>query len=284
MINLKEESGILNKYIGEIKKYPILTREEEQKLAYTYRDTKSKDAFNKLINSNLRFVVKLAHEFKGYRRVNFLDLIQAGNLGLIKALNDFDPDKNIKFCSYALWWIRAYMHNLVQKNNSLIRFNRTATERKMFYQLNRIQDEMEAEGIVDADKKVAKKFKITVDKLKEIRLRMRGESSLSDPVRFTNDNGTEQITKIDTLEDENAISPEEAVSKQLDKEIVNNVLKRIKFSEREQCILDNRLLQENMTLAEIGHQFNISRERARQIEENLLNKLKNSFKDYEEMC
>src|SRR5688572_8623248 len=131
--------GTIDRYIAEINHYPVLTRAQELKLALAYRDTHDVKAGHQLVVSNLRFVVKIAHEYRGYG-LRLTDLIQEGNIGLMMAIKKFDPDKGYRVVSYAVWWIRAYMQNYVLKSWSLVKLGTTQAQRKLFFKLRAERD------------------------------------------------------------------------------------------------------------------------------------------------
>src|ERR1700739_851128 len=132
----------MERYLAEISNYPILSREEEYKLAMKYRKKKDLEAARKLITSNLRFVVKIANEYRGYG-LNLMDLIQEGNIGLMHAVKRFDPTKGYHLISYAVWWIRAYIHNYIIRTWSLVKLGTTQAQRKLFYKLRSAKHKMD---------------------------------------------------------------------------------------------------------------------------------------------
>ena len=136
-------AGSLAMYLAEINRYPLLTVDEEQRLARLYARNGDLDAAHKLVTSNLRFVVKVAYEYRSYG-FKMADLIQEGNIGLMKAVQKFDPDKGIRLISYAVWWIRAYIQNYILKSWSLVKLGTTQAQRRLFYQLNRAKRRVSA--------------------------------------------------------------------------------------------------------------------------------------------
>lgn len=285
MINTMElANGSLNIYLREIRKYPLLTPEEEYTLAKRYKETKDLVAAHKLITSNLRFVVKIALEYIHYN-VRLLDLIQEGNLGLIKALTKFDPDKGYRFISYAIWWIRAYIQSFILKTKSLVKIGTTQAQRKLFYSLNKAKKEILRLSGKDFDKSIdeneskliSEKLGVKVKDVIEMEKRL-GNSDVSFDAALSEDDDRTLLEKIASDEpnyDEKIIKEEEA-------NIVRSRLTEFlkKASDKERYIAYNRLMSDNpKTLEEIGEVFGITRERVRQIEERLKEKLRKEFAD-----
>src|SRR3954464_10059852 len=159
---LPSSTGSLAMYLAEINKYPLLTVDEEQRLARLYAKSGDLDAAHKLVTSNLRFVVKVAYEYRSYG-IRMADLIQEGNIGLMKAVEKFDPDKEIRLISYAVWWIRAYIQNYILKSWSLVKLGTTQAQRKLFFSLARTKRELEkmhASGEKLATAEIAKRLRV----------------------------------------------------------------------------------------------------------------------------
>ena len=175
-------SAIEAKYASEINRYPLLTREEEQELARLYKKTGSVRAAETLVTSNLRFVVKVSYEYRSYG-LKMSDLIQEGNLGLIKAVEKFDPDKDIRLISYAVWWIRAFIQNYILKSWSLVKLGTTQAQRKLFFSLARTRRELEK---IDSapngahkgtnENAIAKKLRVKPAEVLEMQQRMEGRA------------------------------------------------------------------------------------------------------------
>src|SRR5207302_11145097 len=140
--SLPSSNGSLAMYLAEINKYPLLTVDEEQRLARLYAKSGDLDAAHKLVTSNLRFVVKVTYEYRSYG-IKMADLIQEGNIGLMKAVQKFDADKGIRLISYAVWWIRAFIQNYILKSWSLVKLGTTQAQRKLFFSLARTRRELE---------------------------------------------------------------------------------------------------------------------------------------------
>ncbi len=285
MINSMElNNSSVSIYLREVRRYPLLTPEEEYSLAKKYKETRDITAAHKLITSNLRFVVKIALEYI-YYNVRLSDLIQEGNMGLIKALTKFDPDKGYRFISYAIWWIRAYIQSFILKTKSLVKIGTTQAQRKLFYSLNKTKKEILRLSGKDFDehideketKLISEKLGVRVKDVQEMEKRL-GNSDLSfDAVISENDDRTllEKIASDEPSYDERIIKEEESV---LVRTRLTEFLK--KANDKERYIAYNRLMSDNpKTLEEIGETFGITRERVRQIEERLKEKLRKEFAD-----
>ncbi|MER3447468.1 MAG: RNA polymerase sigma factor RpoH [Candidatus Dadabacteria bacterium] len=264
----------MEKYLAEISNYPILSREEEYKLAMRYKKYGDLDAARKLITSNLRFVIKIANEYRGYG-LNPMDLIQEGNIGLMHAVKRFDPTKGYRLISYAVWWIRAYIHNYIIKTWSLVKLGTTQAQRKLFYRLRSAKHKMDIENekLSPKDyKNLADEFGVTDEAVIEMEQRI-GSKDLSLDAQVREDSRT---THADLLESESS-NQEEVLTKVEEEEEVKKglqvALKSLK--ERERFVVENRILTDKpLTLEELGTKLNLSRERVRQIENAALKKMR----------
>ncbi|HEX9665193.1 MAG TPA: RNA polymerase factor sigma-32 [Thermodesulfobacteriota bacterium] len=266
----------LEHYLAEISNYAILGRKEEYNLAMKYKKDGDLEAARKLITHNLRFVIKISNEYKDYG-MNIMDLIQEGNIGLMKAVQRFDPTRGYRLISYAVWWIRAYIQNYIIRTYSLIKLGTTEAQRKLFYKLRSTKLKM---GITDEKptykeyKAVAKKLKVPVESVIEMDQRIIGkELSLNALVSRTG----EKATYMEFIEDQ-AASQEELISSIEEQEKVKKNLKiAVKsLNEREQYIVKNRLLKlKPLTLEVLSKELKISKERVRQIEKIALRKMRN---------
>jgi RNA polymerase sigma-32 factor len=266
----------LEHYLAEISNYAILGRKEEYNLAMKYKKDGDLEAARKLITHNLRFVIKISNEYKDYG-MNILDLIQEGNIGLMKAVQRFDPTRGYRLISYAVWWIRAYIQNYIIRTYSLIKLGTTEAQRKLFYKLRSTKLKM---GITDEKptykefKAIAKKLKVPVESVIEMDQRIIGkELSLNALVSRTG----EKATYMEFIEDQ-AASQEDLISNIQEQEKVKRHLKiAVKsLNEREQYIVKNRLLKHKpLTLDALSKELKISKERVRQIEKSALRKMRN---------
>ncbi|MCK5391692.1 MAG: RNA polymerase sigma factor RpoH [Deltaproteobacteria bacterium] len=269
----------LHRYLAEISNYPVLSREEEYELAMKYKNDGDLDAARKLVSSNLKFVVKVANEYKNYG-FNTMDIIQEGNVGLMHAVKGFDPTKGYRIISYAVWWIRAYIQNYIIKSWSLVKVGTTQAQRKLFYKLRSTKNQMEiGEGNLSSEdyKELADKLNVSNEAVIEMDQRMGGKD-LSLDAEITGDT---DLSHMDFLADDEE-NQEDLITKAEEEKIVKSTmvdaLKTLK--ERERFIIENRILVDKpLTLEELGTKFNISRERVRQIENAALKKMKGILKE-----
>ena len=268
---------LLQQYLKEIQKYPLLTREEEHDIAVKYKETGDKELLQKLVTSNLRFVVKVAFEYVHYR-MKLLDLVQEGNMGLVKAVRDFDPYKETRLTTYAVWWIRSYIQDAILRNYSLVKLGTTQAQKRLFYRLRAEQKKLEQQGLVPEQqtKLLAAKLDVKEKEVEEMSQRMSGpELSLDAPMP-----GDDRRTHVQNLADmgdsaDNLLGDDE--QKRLFLEILADFGKTLKG--RDKVIFEDRLTSEDpMTLQEIGDKYGFTKERARQIEEELKGKLKDYMK------
>ena len=263
-------SSSLEAYLSEIRRFPLLTVDEEQTLARTFRGKGDTRAAHKLVTANLRFVVKIAYEYKSYG-FNVIDLIQEGNIGLMKGVQKFDPDKGIRLISYAVWWIRAYIQNHILKSYSLVKLGTTQAQRKLFFSLARTKRELDkasTEHGSDSDgenfSKIAKKLNVKPGEVEEMTQRMLGHD-LSLDAPMGDDGGSSHV---DFVAD-GAELPDQEIADQEERHIVQErVLEALaRLDPRERYIIEQRIMQDKpMTLKELGEHFGFSRERARQLE------------------
>ncbi len=267
----------LGKYLLEIRKYPLLTREEEHRLAVKYRETGDPKAAEILVTSNLRFVVKIAAEYTKFG-AKMIDLVQEGNVGLMHAVREFNPYKGVKLITYAVWWIRGYIQEYLMRQYSLVRIGTTATQRKLFYQLQRQKEELERLGPDQAVAQLSGKLGVEPEVVLDMQQRLSGRDvSLDKPLSDSQGN---------TLLNLQAASEEAPVDDRLGLMEEIHLLRdkiealRPKLSEKEKLVLDERLLaDEPATLQEIGEKYKITREAVRQIEQRLLDKIRAQFYD-----
>ena len=271
-------SSSIDLYLSEINQFPLLSVDEEQNLARVYRSKGDTRAAHRLITANLRFVVKVAYEYRSYG-FRMADLIQEGNIGLMKAVQKFDPDKGIRLISYAVWWIRAYIQNYILKSWSLVKLGTTQAQRKLFFSLARTKrelDKLSAEHGFDSDgedtAKIAKKLKVKPGEVEEMTQRMEGRDlSLDAPM---GDDGS--YSHVDFVIGEGPAQDHELSSAEeqtLLRERIGEALARLDL--RERFIIEQRVMNDRpATLKELGEHFGFSRERARQLEIRAKEKLK----------
>ncbi len=262
----------LSLYFAELGKYPLLTGEEERELAILVHDHKDPDAAEKLVLSNLRLVVKIAME---YRRVwaNLLDLIQEGNVGLLQGVKRFDPYRGVKLSSYAAYWIRAYILKYLIDNIRMVRVGSSRAERKLFFQLNRAKRELEREGFEPEPRLLAEKIGVKDHEVVDMENRLaQGDLSLDAPTRRGEG---DSASFGDFLPSEGQAVDDfvaEADMQQTFHEYVDRFAEDL--DERELRILRERLLADPpKTLQELGDEFDLTRERVRQIEKKIIGRL-----------
>lgn len=264
----------LHLYLQEVSRFPLLEPEEEVNLARLVRDHNDPDAAFRLISSHLRLVVRIAMDFQRRWMQNVLDLIQEGNVGLVRAISKFDPEKGIKFSYYAAFWIKAYILKFIMDNWRMVKIGTTQAQRKLFYNLNKERQQLISQGFDPDAATLSKKLNVTEEQIVEMQQRMDvSDMSLNLPVNTDEPGGASRMDYLPALgpgiEDTLANS-----------EIANMVQERLKtltplLSDKEQYILKNRLLtDEPITLREIGEKYDITRERVRQIEARLLQKIR----------
>ncbi len=259
-------------YLDEIKRYPLLSREEETDLAIRYREKNDLDAGYKLITANLRLVVKIAMDFQRYWMQNLMDLIQEGNVGLMQAVKKFDPYRGYKFSYYASFWIKAYIIKFIMDNWKLVKIGTTQAQRKLFFNLRKEKERLEAQGIEASPKLLSHRLDVKESEIVEMDQRLNSwEISLDSPLKEDSEDTHKSFLPSDDLPVDDQIADREA------KAILHDKLHlfRQQLKGKEAVIFDRRLLTEDpLTLQEIGDRFGISRERVRQIESRLKKKLK----------
>jgi len=268
------ETDGLRIYLSQIERYPVLGREEERKLAIRYRDEKDQSAGQILITSNLRFVIKVSLGYRNYG-VKLMDLIQEGNIGLMKAVERFDPDKGYRLISYAIWWIKAYIQNFIIRSWSLVKIGTTQAQRKLFYRVADLPEFRDIDDHLENVAKLAQRVQVTPDEVIDMAARLKAHDlSLDDLI---GDSSRDSFT--DTLKD-SAPDQEEILAGLQEqtglKQWADSALETL--NPREKYIVEKRVLSEDpITLKELGNHFGITRERARQIERSALEKLKGSY-------
>ena len=273
-MNYPIETDGLKIYLSQIEHYPVLSRKDETELALRYRDENDAKAGQILITSNLRFVIKVAFGYRNYG-VRLMDLIQEGNIGLMKAVERYDPDKGYRLISYAIWWIRAYIQNYIIRSWSLVKIGTTQAQRKLFYRISDLPEGLDADDRQENVAKLALKINVSENEVTDMAGRLKSHDlSLDDLI---GDRSRDSFA--DTLKD-NAPDQEEILSKleELEdlKEWADQALESLK--PREKYIVEKRILsEERVTLRELGKHFGITRERARQIERSALEKLKGNY-------
>lgn len=262
----------LHRYMQEISQYELLSREETEELAVRFKETGDPNAAYRLVSANLRLVVKVAMDFQKYWMQNFMDLVQEGNVGLVQATRKFDPYRGVKFSYYAAYWIRAYILKFIMDNWRLVKIGTTQAQRKLFFSLNKEKKLLEAQGFKPDVKLLAERLHVKESEVVEMGQRMDNwDVSLEAPVR--GDSEDEQKSFLPA----GGPGIESTVAGRQMRERMGRVLAAVddKLNDKERRILQSRLLtDEPLTLQTIADEFGISRERVRQIEANLLKKLR----------
>jgi RNA polymerase sigma-32 factor len=261
----------LQRYLAEIRRYPLLSREEEHRLAVRYKEQHDLDAAYRLVTGNLRLVVMVAREYRRALRT-LLDLVQEGNIGLMEALKNFDPYRGVRFPSYAVWWVRAYIIRYIMNNWRLVKLGTTQAQRKLFFNLQKEKDRLEAEGFRVEPKLLAQRLDVKESEVVEMEQRLSGRDlSVDAPVE-----AGDEASMLDFLPSKDP-NTEEEVANAESRELISRKVKEFgdTLTGKDKVIFDARLMaEEPLTLQEIGDKYGISRERVRQIEERIKKKLK----------
>ncbi|HEX8573463.1 MAG TPA: RNA polymerase sigma factor RpoH [Allosphingosinicella sp.] len=272
------EAG-LNRYLAEIKKFPILAPEEEYMLAKRWTEHQDTDAAAKLVNSHLRLVAKIAMGYRGYG-LPVSELISEGNIGLMQGVKKFEPDRGFRLATYAMWWIRASIQEYILRSWSLVKMGTTAAQKKLFFNLRRMKNQIEA--FEDGDLKPEDVAKIATDlgvSEEDVismnrRMAMGGDTSLNVSLREEGDGQWQDwLVDTDPLQDERVADAQES---QVRHELLVEAMKAL--NDREKHILtERRLTDEPKTLEELSQVYDVSRERIRQIEVRAFEKLQKAL-------
>jgi RNA polymerase sigma-32 factor len=262
----------LQRYLHEVGQYELLSREQEKELAIRVREHGDPEAAYRMVTSNLRLVVKIALEFQRVWMQNLLDLIQEGNIGLMQAVQKFDPYKGVKFSYYASFWIKAYILKFIMDNWRLVKIGTTQAQRKLFFRLNKEKQRLVSGGFDPKPKLLSERLGVSEQEITDMNQRLdKWEVSLDAPIKEGSEN--ERIEFIATA----APSAETQVAKKEMEAIIREKVDTFKedLGERELYILENRIFSDTpATLQEIGEHYGITRERVRQIENSMIKKMK----------
>ena len=279
MSNLPTPSvGGLSIYLAQIKKFPMLDAEEEYMLAKNWRENGNLQSAHKLVTSHLRLVAKIAMGYRGYGLpVN--ELISEGNVGLMQAVKKFDPEKGFRLATYAMWWIKAAIQEYVLRSWSLVKMGTTTAQKKLFFNLKKIKNQIAAgqEGDLRDDqvKEISKRLAVESYEVVNMNRRMMGqEKSLNDPIKSGETDEWQDWLVDDSLDQELIISQKQEYDDK--KELLNNAMKILNEREKE-IITARRLSEEPQTLEDLSKKYKISRERIRQIETKAFEKLQKSM-------
>lgn len=267
----------LQRYLSEISHYKLLTRDQEREYGELVQKYDDKDAAYMLVTSNLRLVVKIAMEFQRIWMQNLLDLIQEGNVGLIQAVRKFDPYKNVKFSYYASFWIKAYILKFIMDNWRLVKIGTTQGQRKLFFRLKKEKQALLDQGFDPKPKLLSERLGVSEREIVDMDQRLDSwDLSLDAPVKEDSDTDRMEFINSDTA------SPEDQIAQKQIEEILHRKIDefRKELSPREEEIFDLRIFSDSpMTLQELGEKYEVSRERVRQLEKNIIKKMRTYFKD-----
>jgi RNA polymerase sigma-32 factor len=263
-------------YMAEIARYPLMTREQEKEIAIRYRETGDPKAAEALVTSNLRFVVKVASEYTKFG-ARLIDLVQEGNVGLMHAVKEFNPYKGTRLITYAVWWIRGYIQEFLMRQYSMVRIGTTATQRKLFYQLQREREKLEKMGI-EGIHQLSGKLGVSEEEITDMQSRLSGRDvSLDAPV---GEDGNARLIDLQSEADPSAM--DENYGRKEELAILSEKIEALRptLNEKEKFLLDARVLSdEPMTLQEIGDKYGTTREAVRQMENRLLEKIRKSVRE-----
>jgi RNA polymerase sigma-32 factor len=266
----------VSRYLSEIHRYPLLTREKENEIAIRYRETGDPKAAELLVTSNLRFVVKVAAEYSKFG-AKLIDLIQEGNVGLMHAVREFNPYKGVRLITYAVWWIRGYIQEYLMRQYSMVRIGTTATQKKLFYQLQREKQNLEKMGLEHGIAQLSGRLGISEEEITNMQQRLSSRDvSLDQPL---NDDGSNSLSDMQTDLNPSSIDDQLGLQEELAQMHANIEAIRPTLSERELILLETRLLADDpLTLQEIGDKYGITREAVRQMEARLMEKIRKQMK------
>ena len=262
-------------YLSEVQRHPLLTPDEEHELAVRYQQTADVKSAARMVTANLRLVVKIAYEYRRAYR-NLMDLIQEGNIGLMQAVKRYDPYRGVKLSSYAAWWIRAYILRFILNNWRLVKLGTTQAQRKLFFNLRKKRQELQAMGLDPTHAEIAKQLNVPENDVAEMDARLAAsEKSLDAPV---GDSDGRSIAKVDMMPTSTE-GPESLMAdgelQSLLKDKLADFRTTLVGQDQVLAIVDHRLVAEDpLTLQELGDKFGISRERVRQLEQRLTSRLR----------
>ncbi|MCP8884610.1 RNA polymerase sigma factor RpoH [Devosia sp. XJ19-1] len=276
---LSSEGG-LSRYLQEIRKFPMLEADEEYMLAKRYKEHADPGAAQKLITSHLRLVAKIAMGYRGYG-LPISEVISEGNVGLMHAVKRFEPEKGFRLATYAMWWIRAAIQEYVLRSWSLVKIGTTAAQKRLFFNLRKVKGQIAAldDGSLHPDqiKQIATTLRVTEDEVVQMNSRLSGDASLNSPMRADEGSSEWQDWLVDdTPDQETSLGESEEYSERMG--MLNKAMDVL--NERERAIFQARRLQESpSTLEELAQQYDVSRERIRQIEVRAFEKVQDAVRD-----
>lgn len=266
----------LQRYLSEISQYRLLTRDEEVTLGKRVQEEGDPDAAYQLVTANLRLVVKIALEFQRVWMQNLLDLIQEGNIGLMQAVKKFDPYKNVKFSYYASFWIKAYILKFIMDNWRLVKIGTTQGQRKLFFKLKKEKQSLIEQGFDPNPKLLSERLGVSEREVVDMDQRLNGwDVSLDSPVKEGSN-----TDRIDFINEGTASAEDRVAQKEIEVLLHNKIAHfRKQMTDREVVIFDERIFSDTpLTLQQLGDRYGISRERVRQVEKNIIKKMREFFK------
>ncbi len=269
----------LSRYLSEIKKFPMLSAEEEFQLATDWRAQGDVAAAHKLVTSHLRLVAKIAMGYRGYG-LPVTELISEGNIGMMQAVKKFDPDKGFRLSTYAMWWIRASIHEYILHSWSLVKMGTTAAQKKLFFNLRRMKNQMQAyeDGDLSPEhvRQIAERLDVGEDEVISMNRRMTGsDQSLNAPMRVDGDGEWQDWLVDDTPGQEIRLAESDELDKR--RELLTQAMSGLNARERD-IIVKRRLSEDPSTLEDLSQTYSVSRERIRQIEVRAFEKLQDAIK------
>jgi RNA polymerase sigma-32 factor len=272
--------GGLNRYLDEIRKFPMLEPQEEYMLAKRYQEHDDRSAAHKLVTSHLRLVAKIAMGYRGYG-LPIGEVISEGNVGLMQAVKKFEPDRGFRLATYAMWWIKAAIQEYILRSWSLVKMGTTANQKRLFFNLRRLKGRIQAldEGDLKPEqvKEIATTLKVSEDEVVSMNRRLSGDASLNAPIKASEgDSGQWQDWLVDEHDNQEEILIEQD---ELDsrRALLANAMKVL--NDRERRIFEaRRLTEEPVTLEDLSTEFDISRERVRQIEVRAFEKVQDAVR------
>ena len=275
---MSPEQG-LSRYLTEIRKFPMLAKDEEFMLAKRWTEHQDAESAHRLVTSHLRLVAKIAMGYRGYG-LPIGEVISEGNVGLMQAVKKFDPDKGFRLATYAMWWIRASIQEYILRSWSLVKMGTTAAQKKLFFNLRKAKSQISAfeEGDLRPEhlSAIATKLGVSEEEVTNMNRRLGGDASLNAPLRADGESEWQ-----DWLADDTAVSQETALADSEEKSLRMGLLQEAmeELTEREKHILTERRLKEDpVTLEELAGQYGVSRERVRQIEVRAFEKLQKAMR------
>src|SRR6266404_4533239 len=268
----------LTHYLEEIRRFPMLERQEEYVLAKRWREHRDRDAAHKLVTSHLRLVTKIARDYRGYG-LPISEAISEGNVGLMQAVERFEPEKGFRFATYAVWWIKAAIQEYILRSWSLVKMGTTANQKKVFFNLrkeSKISVLNDGDMRLDQVKIIARRIGVTETDVIYMNRRLGGDASLNAAIREDDDSGEWQDWLVDKSPDQETTL---AASEEFDnrRKTLSDVLTVL--NKRVRRIFETRrLAEEQITLVELAEEFGVSRERVRQIEVSAFEKVQNAVK------